>query len=479
MAISGALRRSFADGHLEAGLDVTDDLRELAETAEVPFDSTEKLVGRVQRKIDKIDEKAEEAGKPLQERKSEITAVMGDGAARVMTLSPWDVIHSLARAKTMSVQGPSTVMAQHWESLRYVTAFQVNRHRRMELSDDGKNPKFHRRTVQALDLGAAFGLAAAERIMSSLHPGYRFTAVDADLVLEAGWKLRGLKTSARGVLNLRPDCFLVGLKPGAPLRVASVRCKGSHAKTAGPQYDQLARSSANLVRFVLGDLEDGGGPPPGLMLSTAILGNGGIETRVLDPEGNGLLRVPGRGVPDLAGEPEQRNFLPEIPFKEGGRDCSRAGFALPAEEWEWFSKVLVRASAASLLTFAGDRVNAASILTTDQQYRLGEQYSQAATGVELDTGIRLGGIKFVGTDHVFRLRRSRVEVFSGIPNELHERLVAKDYDGFERALPGLLARWRACESHVRRRDWNGVASMDSGGTLFAIRREGCGTRRLE
>jgi hypothetical protein len=76
-----------------------------------------------------------------------------------------------------------------------------------ELSDDGKDPRYHRKSAQAEDLGLAFALAAL-RIVQQRHPDYRFEVVDTDVALEAGWALRGSEVKARENTRLRPDYFL-------------------------------------------------------------------------------------------------------------------------------------------------------------------------------------------------------------------------------------------------------------------------------
>jgi hypothetical protein len=61
----------------------------------------------------------------------------------------------------------------------------------MELSPDGKDPRYHRKAVQPEDLGIAFALATALRVAYARHPDHHFEVVDADVALEAGWALRG------------------------------------------------------------------------------------------------------------------------------------------------------------------------------------------------------------------------------------------------------------------------------------------------
>ena len=385
-----------------------------------------------------------------------------------MSVSAWELLHTLGRATALAGHGSSLALAQHWNCLRYLTAFQAGHQGRMELSADGKNPRYHRRAVQALDLGIAFGCVAAERILRLRHPDHRFEVVDAELVLEAGWRLRDAGKDVRENTKVRPNYLLVGRKHGEPLRVFSVDCKGSHGRDDA-QHVQLANSAANVNTVVLGELDQGGAPVPSLLTSTALLAEGGIEVRVLDPDGDGLLAIPGKPAPDLDGPVDERAFLSLMRFTNpDGTEGSRPGFSLPEQEWEWFSRVLARTTAAALLTFAGDRNAARTLLTKRQQYRLGSSYSHASPGVRCDTGITLGGIRLVGTDHVFRLDGKRVEVFSGIREDMHGLLARHELEEHEARLRGVLASWRRRKAHVDK-DWGGPVRMDSSGAVFAIR----------
>ncbi|QIZ37349.1 hypothetical protein [Saccharopolyspora sp. ASAGF58] len=458
-------------------MEISTVLKQLEESATVTFQSTPHLAGKTRRAATKIDAKRAEAGKQPHERKFNLAPVPETRQLRGMSLSPWELLHTLARATALAGHGSSRALAQHWKCLRYVTALQSNRQQRMELAADGKDPKFHRKAVQARDLGIAFGLATAQRIMCQRHPDYRFDIVDADLALEAGWALRGSGSSAYEHTRLRPNYFLVGRKLGAPFRIASVDCKGSHGRVEA-QYEQLAKSAAHMETVVLGDVDAGGAPPPSLMLATAVAAKGGIEVRLLDPAGDGVLTVPSKPTPDLTGPIEELNLVPLIPFTNSdGRQTSRPGFALPVERWEWFSRVLARTTAAGLLTFAGDRDAARSLLTKRQQYRLGSGHSHASSGMQFDTGITLGGLSFVGTDHVFRLSGQRVEVFSGLFKHMHSRLVNQELDDHEAELPAALATWKRRKA-VAIKDWGGLVHMDSTGALLAIRAQGSGRQQL-
>lgn len=454
----------------EGRLEVSTALRKLDEPVTVTSQSNEELAGRVRRQIRKLDEEREERGDAPHERKGMLAPVEQLKRGHGMRITPWELLHTLSRATVLGRHGSSRALAQHWEALRYITALQANSHGHVELSEDGKDPRYHRKAVQAKDLGIAFGLAAAQHAVQLQYPDYRFDVVDTELALEAGWPLRGVDRSLRESTKVHPNFLLVGRKPGRPMRVVSVDCKGTHGGD-DYQHEQLARSAAHIPRIVLGHLDEGGGPPPSLVVTTAIAGTGGIETRLLDPEGDGLLAVPGKSAPDLAGPVEEKNELPVVPFTNahGGED-SRAGFCIPEDDWEWFSRVLARSTAATLLSFAGDRGTARTMLTRRQQNRLGSGHHRTNTKMQCDTGITLGGMSFVGTDHVFRLDGQRVEVFSGVREHLHQLLVEERLDEHEVELAAAMSTWRRGKAQAKQ-EWGGVISMDSAGALLAIRKQ--------
>ncbi len=457
-------------------MDVSTALQQLDEPATLTFQSTPELAGQVQRKAKKLDEERVKRGEPPCERKPWLTPVAEVTRHDGMLITPWELLHTLARATVLGRHGSSRALAQHRECLRYVTALQANHQGRIERSIDGKDPRYHRKAVQAQDLGIAFGLAAAQHSMLQRHPGYRFDIVDADLALEAGWALRGSGGAAREYTKLRPNYFLVGRKPDAPIRIVSVDCKGSHGKDEA-QHEQLAKSAARVQSIVLGEIDAGGAPPASLLTATGMAAEGGIETRILDPDGDGELAVPGKPTPDLTGPVDEPNLMASITFTDAnGRQVSRPGFGLPAERWEWFSRVLARTTAATLLTFAGDRDTAHDLLTKRQRDRLGAN-SHASSGMRCDTGITLGGMSFVGTDHVFRLGRQRIEVFSGLFEDLYRRLANHEFHEYEAALPDALKSWQQGKAAAGK-DWGGVVHLDSAGTLLAIRKQGSGRCQL-
>ncbi|MDS0137271.1 MULTISPECIES: hypothetical protein [unclassified Amycolatopsis] len=450
-----------------------DPLEQLRQQAHVTIESTQDLAWRVERAAHKVAEKRAEEEKEAVPRKPALTPLSPALHHRGMVATPWELLHTLGRATVLAGQTPSRGLSQHWNYLRYLTTLQADHHGRMELSANGKLQRYHRKTVQAQDLGAAFALRAAREILSRQHPGHHFEVVDAEVALEAGWALRGKESKGRYLTQTRPGYFLIGKKPGSPLRLVVVECRGTHGK-AGMQHDQLARAAERVQAFALD-----GAPAPSLLMSTALAGDGGIGLGLLDPPGDGVLQEPGAGLPDPTGPAEQLNLFPQIPqVMEDDTAGTRPGFNVRAVDYEWFSRVLVRTAAAAVLTFVGDRESAAHYLTPRQQIRLGDDYSQHATNAECDVRVDLGGVELVGTDHVFRLDRRRVEVFSGIPEVLHTLLARdKDLGSYLVEAPRMFARWAGC-SAAAEEDWGGVVSMDGDGTVLALRWLGEGRREL-
>ncbi|MBP2471199.1 hypothetical protein JOF53_000071 [Crossiella equi] len=455
-------------------MDIDEALKRLFEESFVTFHSTTSLVSKVNQKAAKHDEERRTKQQTVLDRKPELTPVSDHEHKGGMRITPWELLHTLGRATVLSGQGSSRALAQHWSCLKYITTLQRNHQNRMELSPDGRDPRYHRKSVQAEDLGIAFALCAALRIARERHPDHQFELVDADVALEAGWALKGAEVKSRENTLLRPDYFLVGLRGDEPARVVTVECKGSHGKPDA-QHMQLAKASAQVNAVVIGDTKTGAAPPPSLLMSTALAGTGGIEMRILDPEGDGVLAIPGERAPSLNGPVQQFNELAGIPTKTvDGRDDTRPGFYIPPQSSEWFSRVLARTSAASLLAFIGDRRAARSLLTPRQQDRVGSAYTLPGTDVIFDTGISLAGLSFVGTDHVFRFGSQRMEAFSGMLLGLHRLLAEKDIQGYHSAVPEVHAVWqqrrRSAES-----EWGGVIAMDTNGAVLGLRPLGTGS----
>lgn len=463
-------------------MDADEAIRKLFEQADVAIESSEQLAGKVERKATKLAAERRDNDQEVDQIKPQLVPVPEREHGRNMRIMPWELLHLLGRATVLSGHGSSRALAQHWGCLKYITSLQRNAHGRMELSESGKDPRYHRRSVQAEDLGIAFALAAALRIAQRRHPDYRFEIVDADVALEAGWALRGHEVKTKSNTKLRPDYFLFGFRDGSAARVITVECKGSHG-AADAQHKQLAKAAAQVNAVVIADSNQGDVTPPGLMMSTSLDDTGGIQMRILDPPGDGTLALSGDGddhESGLNGPVEQYNEFPGIPVRdeEAERD-RRPGFYIAPERSEWFARVLARTASAGLLAFAGDRDTAGRLLTPRQRVRLGGEHETGPSHVDFDTGIELAGMRLVGTDHVFRLQSQRMEVFSGIPHVLHDLLSGEpDLKGRHHMLPDLSAQWHERQEEILA-DWGGVVFMDTNGAVMGLRKMGDGRALLD
>ncbi|MFI5608840.1 hypothetical protein [Amycolatopsis sp. NPDC051903] len=446
-----------------------DALDQLSTSSHVAIHSTAELAGAVAQQAAKEDKKRREIGQPDLPRKHDLKPVRSAEHQHGFRITPWEILQTFGRATTLSGHSPSRGLSQHWNCLRYLTTLEA-RGGRMTLSTEARqNPRYYNKGVQAQELGIAFALTAARKILECRHPGYRFEAVDVDLALDAGWALRGAGTQGiRPARGYRPGQFLVGRKPGEPLRIVLVDGRGSHGDR-NYQHQQLRTSAERVEVIALGDRHGQPKPVPSLLMTTAFAAEAGIEMRMLDPAGDGVLASPGGPSADVHGAVAQVNNFPDIQWTEQGRTVSRPGFHLTPDRFEWFSRVLVRARAASLLTFVGDRQSAAQYLTERQQLRLGKDHAPYAVNAECDVSVTLGGVELVGTDHVFRFEGQRVEVFSGIPKDLYELLTR---DGGTRnyadQVAGAVADWKRRLPAIQA-DWDGIATIDGDGAVMALR----------
>ncbi|GAB2669485.1 hypothetical protein GCM10027271_31850 [Saccharopolyspora gloriosae] len=457
-------------------MDLKTAFEKLNEESVVSFHSTPRLVDQVRGRAKHLDRERVKKKRPPLARPGRTFPFPGaQNAASGMSVTPWQLLHTFARAVALAGQGSARALAQQWDCLRYVTAIETRDGRRMRLSSEGENWHTHKRSLQARDLGSAFGLSAAQQLLRERYPDHRFDVLDAEIVFSAFRPAKGRRPAA-GNSGL-PNHFLVGRKPGAPLRIFAVDARGSHGKPEA-QHDQLARSQHRAHTLLLGESDTRGEPVPALMLATSLLKGEGIETRVLATDGLGILTVPGKSAPNLSEPAADKNLYPEIDTRDAdGLPSSRPGFAIHEDHWEWLSQILARTGAASLLTFAGERDTARGLLTERQQKLLGPTGSDSTPGLQCDASITLGGMTFVGTDQVFRLRKQRVEVFSALLSEQRDLLANWRLDEHEARLPTVLKAWHRNKSVVEHQ-WGGLVHMDSSGALLAIRKQRRSNRRL-
>lgn len=244
-----------------------------------------------------------------------------------------------------------------------------------------------------------------------------------------------------------------------------IACRGNHSNNAATSHGQLASGSAHVEGVHIGAWNE----TPALVFSTEFPQDGHVTVHALHAGGNdGWLSSPDAGSGDLDAKLSDTNNFPQIhvPAK-GDEDASAVpGFHVTQERYDWFGRVLARTAAAELTAFAGDGRATAQYLTERQgQKHFGEAAHAAVASVQ-DACNDLFGIRFVGTDHVFRLNRTRVEAFSGVATDLFDLLAQGRLEQYRRKIYSRRSTW---PSSSWDRSWGGPVSVNPDGTVLAMR----------
>ncbi|WP_062350912.1 hypothetical protein [Herbidospora yilanensis] len=428
-------------------------LRDLAEASDIAVRTSSELVGKVRKAAAKDDAKRKQRDDRLR-RKTDLTELPRSSKAQSLHLPPWHVLHELAHALSLSRQGASRGLAEHWGSLKYSQALDSESGFFMELSGEGKsNVAQQYKRIQSQELGHGFARLLTRHILRQRHPDHFVSIVSADVVLKAGWANRSYK------YNYQPDFFAEIWKPGEPSLVIPIAAKGNHDRRPITSHNQLASCSAHAEAVVIGEL----GETPALLFSTELSPEGPLTVHALESRGEGGWLLSSErsrlDVPLL-----DKGYLPGI---EGSPD-DEPGFHVNPERFGWFQHVLARTAAAGVTAFAGDGGATVQYLTKRQgsgHYRV--PFAHAATGSVRDATYTFFGIRFVGTDHVFRLNNKRVEAFSGVVESLFDLLSEGRVEEYRRRVYAQRGRW--CDDK-QPSGWKGPISVHDDGTVLAMRR---------
>lgn len=447
-------------------------LNALADQRSIHVRSTAELAAHVDSAAAAIDKKRWEKGQEALRRKPELRAVTRAECARSIDLTPWQVLHALARGYVLASQGMGRGLAEHWLSLKYCEALDGNRAGSMDLTEKGRSSERWYKAMQARELAVGFGLAAAEHIVQQRYPDHIVSVVDTSTVLRAGWALGGSERSKGS--RPRPDYLIEAWKPGEPSKVTFVACRGNHQKpskrtgrTRSTTIQQLVKGSELTEGMQIGPWNT----TPCLMLSTELMGQGGVVVNALQSPGQAVLplRVPGapghadEEIRDKPGIPYPNAI--HIPASGGKRARTVDGFQVPEKDLGWFGQLLARTAAAGLTAFAGGGPTTARYLTARQGRKHYAAPTFAATSSFHDADIEVGDTKFVGTDHVFRMETVRIEAFSGMVPELYELLKKGRVEEYRQAAYELRSKMHATDAAGK---WNGPISFHDDGTVMAL-----------
>ena len=445
-------------------------LNELMTPRVVYVNSSAVLAEAVAKAAGKLDEQLSKKGVDLPRRKS-MQPFPRREVPEGIEITPWEVLHRLGRATVLTGKGASRGLAEHWGCLKYCQALCGHASGRgaMALSAEALGQVHHHKTVQPEELGIGFALAAAMRILARRLPGHALTVIDAHIALQAGWALGGRDVVNRDDIKLRPDYFIEARPEHGPSTVIVLECKGTHGDYRYACH-QLAKASSQVDAVHLA----GRGALPSIAVAAQLTAKAGITLHALDPDGDGTLELasddPDRALNTAARE---LNIVPhfDVPIEdEGGRVQTRqiSGFRIPADQNDWFRKILARTTAAGLMAFCGERNGPAPYLTKRQGAQRFTERVLAGTGSVRDVSYDLRGIRFVGTDQVFRIGGVRVEAFSGVAEPLFDRLANGDVASYRRQSPEVFERWTSRSSRGGQA-WDGPVSVDPDGSIMALR----------
>ncbi len=446
-------------------------LNDLVQLSSISVDSGRELVGRVDaaaRADDKTREQKQEQEDKKQKkgvdteklrRKPVLAPIPERELARHVRLTPWELLHALGSSMALSRRGAGRGLAEHWGCLKYNQALTGNAGSFLALSTEGRDTAEYYKALQSDELGVGFGLVLAERLLERRYPDHSVSIVSADTALRAGWALTSRDKGHRSGYRYRPQFFAEVWKPGEPSRVIPIKCKGNHSNAA-TSHDHLASASAHVEAVHIGAWDE----TPALIFSTEIPVDGPLTVHALQAPGTGgWLRAktdtPGTSLDEQV---QEQNIFPGIqPPAEGDKTPdNELGYHVQQGHYRWFQQVVARTAAAGLGAFAGDGSTTAEYLTKRQGSERFSGFADATVGSVRDARHKLMGGPFVGTDHVFRLNRTRVEAFSGVAEDLFAHLVKGDVE-----------QYRA-DVHDRRSDLPRVGWDDSWGGPVSIRRDG-------
>lgn len=94
-------------------------LERLSEPSTVTLQSSPHLAGQVRKKASKLDKERRERQQPPHVRKPQLAPVDKNEHKGAMSITPWELLHTLGRATVLSGQGSSRALSQHWSCPRH------------------------------------------------------------------------------------------------------------------------------------------------------------------------------------------------------------------------------------------------------------------------------------------------------------------------------------------------------------------------
>lgn len=448
------------------GMDVGPALARLVDPGSVVINSDPELAERVRLEAKKLGLSRPEYGAP--KPVEEIPGLHG----QMVQVAPLEILHEVGRATVFQQRAEMRDYQRLWAQLRYCDAFGHGNvvfglgNRLLCLTEDAFGLRFHHKTTQSEYLGIGFAIVMARHVLRRQHPDWTWVAVDAEMVLDAGFALPGhsLRLHSRRGTTMRPDYFLLGYRSEGTrshARLVVLESKGTH-------YDSRAVKQMGKAAYQLDSVRVGGRTPPGLMVAT-VLGRSRIAVNILDPDGDldlweGATEQLDESVEqlDLAMTPPALEVAGEAATSGAPRQLSLFGdeaattasptalapaaasvvehYAIPAERSGWFTRVLGHTAAAAAALFAGNGTLARRLMTERQRGRT----------IDIDIDIDVGDLDRRDTGLGACLGTSHHVQWSG--NQTMEIFHGLDVDSFaaieEASVGGFVARMRSGPAEI-------------------------------
>ncbi|MFE2637638.1 hypothetical protein ACFXKF_23135 [Streptomyces scopuliridis] len=283
-------------------------LQDLTQSSNISVHSSAALVGKVEAAVAADDKRRRENDDEPLRRKPDLVPIGKSELPQRLEVTIWDILHTLARATSLSWRGAGRGLAEHWGALKYTQALAGGGNSFLGLTDEGRRIADHYKSLQSGELGTGFALTLAEHMLRRRFPEHSVTIVSADTALRAGWALTSRDKGEKVKYRYRPSYFAEVWRPGEPCLAIPIAGKGNHSDFA-TSADQLASASAHAEAVHIGEWNQ----TPCLLFSTQLPTDGTMTVYALQAPGRGGRLSPAEGrEANLNAKPVQENAMPGI-----------------------------------------------------------------------------------------------------------------------------------------------------------------------
>jgi hypothetical protein len=207
-----------------------------------------------------------------------LTPVQALNRRRALKVRSGDILRELGKASSPPHlrRGAFNATSQ-WAWIRYRWAFEKDQYGGLAVTSEALRLRYHHSTVFSEQVGIAFGLDVARKILRRSHVGAMVTFHDVDFVME-GVALQQVHVTTG---SKRPDYIARVEELGGKVVYYAIECKGRRNYNPRDMAVQLATGASQVQHLRVGGLG-----LPSLIIGTSA-GPNGIYVYALDPEEEG------------------------------------------------------------------------------------------------------------------------------------------------------------------------------------------------